>query len=331
MSTANFDRYNVGDNVREDLSDKIINIAPTETPFVSQICSKGKADQTYFEWVIDDLDTVDGSNARIDGADAGADTSSKGDRVGNYCQISDKPIKISGRADTVKKAGRKKELGYQLMKAGKKLKRDMETILTGNQASLAGDSSTASTTGSLRAWIATNDDFDTGGASGGFSGGIVGAATDGTGTRALTEAELLAVVKDCYVAGGEPDTIMVSPSVKQRMSAYMFGSTARIATPYRDSAGSKSPMAAIGAVDVYVSDFGELKIVPNRFQRDRDVFVLDSGMWELKYLRPMKVNKLAKTGDAENRQLIVDYGLCAKNEAASGCVADVDHTTAMTA
>lgn len=328
MASSNFDQYDVGDNVREHLSNVITNIAPTQTPYMSRICSKGSAEQSYFEWIKDDLDTVDSSNARIDGADAGADTSSKGDRIGNYCQISDKPIKVSGRADKANKAGRTKELKYQLMKAAKKLKRDQETILTGNQASLAGNSTTASTTGSLRAWIDTNTDLGATGADGGFSSGIVAAATDGT-TRALSEATLLGIVKDCYVAGGEPDVIMVSPAVKQRMSNYLFSSTARIATPYQE--GNNAPMTAVGAIDVYVTDFGKITIIPNRFQRDRDVFVLDSDLHELCFYRSYMTNKLSKTGDAENRQLLVDYGLKVKDEAGNGVVADINHTTAMVA
>lgn len=334
MSTTNFDRYDLGaanaENVREDLSDVITNIDPTETPFISYIAGKSKATNTYFEWLVDDLGTVDGSNALVDGADAGTDDSAAAARVGNYAQISGKVARVSGRAQSVNKAGRSDELKYQIAKLGKALKRDMETIVTGNQASAAGSSSVASTTGSLRAWIATNDSLGATGASGGFSAGIVSAATDGT-ARALSEATLLGLVKDCYVAGGNPSIFMVSPTVKQLMSQYMFGSSARIATPYKDAAGSKQAMTAIGAVDIYVSDFGEIKIVPNRFQRDRDVFILDKEMWEIAYLRPFHTNKLAKAGDAENRQLLVDYGLKSKNEEASGCVADIDHTTAMVA
>ncbi len=333
MATTNFDRYDLngagGENVREQLSDVISNIDPTETPFMSTICGKGKAQNTFFEWLIDDLGTIDASNALVDGADAGADQSAPADRVGNYCQISGKVAKVSGRADAVNKAGRSNELKYQIAKLGKALKRDMETILTGNQASAAGNSSTASTTGSLRAWFTTNTDVGATGSDGGFSAGIVAAATDGT-AAALSEATLLGLVKDCYVAGGNPTVFMVSPTVKQNMSNYMFGSNARIATPYKDATGN-SAMTAIGAVDVYVSDFGEIKIVPNRFQRDRDVFVLDTGMWDLYMLRPYFTNKLAVTGDAQNRQLLVDYGLCSKNEAASAVYADVDHTTAMVA
>lgn len=329
MASSNFDQYDVGDNVREDLSNVITNIAPTKTPFISRIAGmKGKATQSYHEWIKDDLGAVDGSNARIDGADAGADTSDKGDRIGNYCQISDKPIRISGRADKANKAGRTREMKYQLMKAAKKLKRDMETIVTGNQASAAGNSTTASTTGSLRAWIETNTDLGATGADGGFASGTVSAATDGT-ARALSEDDVLTVIENCYTAGGEPNVIMVSPAVKRRFSAYMFGSSARIATPYQE--GNNAPMTAVGAVDVYVSDFGKLMVVPNRFQRDRDLFVLDSSLWNVAMYRSFQTNKLAKTGDAENRQLLVDYCLVSKDESGSGGVFDIDHTTAMVA
>jgi hypothetical protein len=343
MAATNFDRYDLAnddnlttermnDNVREDLTDVITNIAPTQTPFQSGI-SSGSCSNTRFDWLIDDLDDVDGSNARIDGADAGDDTSSAAVRVSNHCQISDKPIKVSGRAETVNKAGRRRESAYQLMKAGKKLKRDLETILTGNQASLAGASDTAGLTGSLRAWLETNVELDaTSGANGGFNAttGVVDAATDSSAKQALSMADIDSVILGCYNEGGEPDTIMVSPAVKSKLSDFLFTSSARIATLQREAAGG-GQATAVGAVDVYISDFGTLKIIPNRFQRDRDVFVLDMSLWRLDYLRRYRTNQLAKTGDAENRQLLVDYGLRSWNEAGSGVVADVDHTADVTA
>jgi hypothetical protein len=338
MSATNFDRYDLAnadnlttermnDNVREDLTDVITNIAPTQTPFQSGIGS-GSTSNTRFDWLIDDLGAVDGANARIDGADAGDDTSSAAVRVSNHCQISDKPIKVSGRAETVNKAGRRRESAYQLMKAGKALKRDVETIITGNQGSLAGDSATAGLTGSLRAWIETNVELDaTSGANGGYNAttGVVDAATDSSATQALSMSDIDSVILGCYNEGGEPDTIMVSPAVKSKLSDFLFTSSARIATLQREAAGG-GQATAVGAVDVYISDFGTLKIIPNRFQRDRDVFVLDMSLWRLDYLRRYRTNKLAKTGDAENRQLLVDYGLRSWNEAGSGVVADVDHT-----
>lgn len=343
MSASNFDRYDLGggdnlttgrmkDNVREDLTDVITNIAPTQTPFQAAIGS-GSCKNTRFDWLIDDLDTVDASNARIDGADAGADTSSAATRVSNHCQISDKPIKVSGRAEVVDKAGRKRETAYQLMKAGKKLKRDLETILCGNQASLAGASDTAGTTGSLAAWLETNTVRDaTSGADGGYNAttGVVDAATDSSATVALSMSNLDTVILGCYTEGGEPDMIMVSPTVKSKLSDFLFSSSARIATLQRETPG-QGQATAVGAVDVYISDFGVLKIIPNRFQRNRDVFILDTSLWRLDYLRRYRTNNLAKTGDAENKQLLVDYGLRSWNEKGSGVVADVDHTADVTA
>lgn len=347
MSTTNHDRYDLAfdggtgvdnlttermhDQVREDLSDIITNISPTQTPFQSGIGS-GSTTNTRFDWVIDELSAVNGANKRIDGADAGSDTSSVGNRVSNHCQISDKPISVSGRADVVSKAGRRRELAYQLMKAGKNLKRDLETILTGNQASLAGDSSTAGTTGSLRAWLETNIELDsTSGANGGYNltTGVVDAATDSSAVQALSMADLDAVILGCYNEGGEPETIMLSPTMKQRLSSFLFTSSARIATLQREVSGSAG--TAVATVDVYISDFGSMKIIPNRFSRGRDVFVLEMAKWRIDYLRKYFINTLAKTGDAENRQLLVDYGLRSWNEAASGAVVDVDTTTAVTA
>lgn len=340
MSTANFDRYNLvaasGDNVREDVSDIINDISPTQTPFLSGI-GRGVATNTYTEWPLDNLANVDPSNALIDGADAGADQSSAVKRHGNHCQISGKVAKISGRAEATDKIGRRSEMAFQVAKRAKELKRDMEAIMTGNQGSATGDSSTAALLGGLRAWYTTNTNLSAAGspANGGWASGQVVAATDGT-VRALTEVALRGVIESCYTNGGEPDTIMVTPTVKTVVSEYLFSSSARIATLYRDEDSGQNQATAIGAVDVFVSDFGALKIIPNRFQghngtvpRHRDVHVLDLALWETRYLRGFQTNPLARTGDAENRQLLVDFTLCSKQQEGSGVVADVDHTTPM--
>ncbi len=339
MAASNFDRFDLvnadsRDNVREDVSDIIYDISPTQTPFMSGI-GRGTATNTYTEWPLDNLAAVDPTNARVDGAAAGNDQSAPTKRHGNQCQISDKVIKISGRAETVDKIGRRSEMAFQTAKRAKELKRDMEAILTGNQASLVGDSATASLLGGLCAWYVKNVSRGATGASGGWSAGGVQAATDGT-TRAMSETDLRKVIENCYLNGGEPDTIMVSPSMKTVISEYLFSSSARIATLYRDEAQGQGQATAIGAVDVFVSDFGALKIIPNRFQghtgtapRHRDVHVLDMALFETRYLRGFQTYPLAKDGDAENRQMIVDYTLCSKQEEGSGIVADVDHTTPM--
>lgn len=340
MATTNFDRYDLnteGDNVREDLTDVIYNISPTEVPFQAN-AGRGSMSNTLHEWQIDELAAVDTANAAIDGADFGSDASDPAQRIGVYAQISIKYLAVSRRANIVNKAGRKSELAYQIAKKGKELRRDVEAIATANQATLAGNSTTASLTAGLGAWVRTNTNRGTGGTDPALSNTTYGEPTTAAGDatalnlRALSEATLLSILKDCYDAGGNPNMIMVGPQMKQRFSTYMFTSNARIATQYQDQgANPRGGIQVVGAVDVYVSDFTVLDIVPNRFQRERDVWVLDTEYWELSYLDGYKTETIAKIGDAERRHILVDWGLCSKNEAASGLVADIDETAAMAA
>lgn len=337
MSTTNFDRYDLatsGDNVRESLTDVIYNISPTEVPLQSNI-GRGSTANTLHEWQIDELAAVNTSNAAIDGADFGSDSSDEAQRIGVYMQISIKYLAVSRRANIVNKAGRKSELAYQIAKKGKELRRDVEAMACLNNATVAGNSTTASETAGLGAWLKTNTSRGATGTDPALSNTTYGepttAAGDGT-QRALSEATLLGILKDCYVQGGNPNMIMVGPTVKQRFSNYMFGSSARIATQYQDQGPSRrGGVSVVGAVDVYVSDFTVLDIVPNRFQRERDVWVLDTEYWEITYLDGYKTETIAKIGDAERRHILVDWGLKSNNEAASGVVADIDETTAMVA
>lgn len=336
MSTTNFDRYDLatsGDNVREHLTDVIYNISPTETPLHANI-GRGNSEQTLKEWQIDELATA-ATNAAIDGADFGTDSSDEAQRIGVYMQISIKYLAVSRRANIVNKAGRKSELAYQVAKKGKELKRDCEFIACANQATLAGNSTTASLTGGLGAWIKTNTSRGATGTDPALSNTTYGepttAAGDGT-TRALDESLLLGIIKDCFVQGGDPNMIMLGPTVKQLFSNYMYGTSARIATQYQDQGRNpRGGVTVVGAVDTYVSDFSVLDVVPNRFQRERDAWVLDTEYWEISYLDGYKTETISKIGDAERRHVLVDWGLCSKNEAASGVFADVDSTAAMVA
>ena len=340
MSTTNFDRYNLdatGDNVRESLTDVIYNISPTEVPFQAN-AGRGDTANTLHEWQIDALAAVDTGNAAIDGADFGTDSSDAAERIGAYAQISIKYLAVSRRANIVNKAGRKSELAYQIAKKGKELRRDVEAIACLNQATLAGNSTTASLSPGLGAWLRTNTDRGTGGTDPALSNTTYGQPTTAAGDasalniRALSEATLLGVLRDCYVQGGNPNMIMVGPTMKQRISTYMFTSNARIATQYQDQGASpRGGISVVGAVDVYVSDFTVIDIVPNRFQRERDVWCLDTDYWDITYLDGYKTETIAKIGDAERRHILVDWLLCSKQEAASGLIADIDETTAMVA
>lgn len=313
---------------REDLEDLIYNISPTETPFMSQIAGRSKCKATYHEWQVDSLAAA-AANEVVEGNDATFTTAAPTTRVGNRTQISEKTIVVTGTQEVVDKAGRDSEYEYQAAKRMAELKRDMEYILTGNQGSSAGSGSAARRLGSLEAWYDTNTyrggsvGGSAGGADGGFSSGNVLAATDATAAaqRTFTEALLKTALAAAWSQGGQPDIVMVGP-VNKQMASQFDG----IATLYRDTGTSKKQASILGAADVYVSDFGEVRIVPNRFSRDRTAHILDSEYWSVAYLRSFKEQKLARTGDNEKGMINVEYTLVSKNEKASAVIADLTTT-----
>lgn len=331
------DRYDLatnGDTVREDLTDVITNISPTETPFGTN-AMRGTAESDLHEWQIDALAAAVSNNWHIDGDDFSGDALDDPERIGNYCGIPRKDIVVSRRANRVRKAGIRNMMSYQIAKKGKELKRDVESALTANNAAVQGNATTASEFAGLGAWLKTNTDRGAGGADPALSSTTYGvpttAATDGT-DRALSESGLLALLASIYTQGGDPDCIMMEPTVKQLFSQYMFGSSARIATPYQDFGRTPgNGVQVVGAVDVYISDFGVLEVLPNRFQRADDVFILDMDLWEVAYLDGYRTEDIAKTGDSEKKMLLADLTLVSLNEAGSGIYADVDETTAMVA
>ena len=293
---------------REDLSDVIYNISPTDTPFMNGI-ARTKATAVLHEWQTDALAAA-AANAVLEGDDATTDATTATVRLSNTCQISDKVPRVSGSQEAVNKAGRRSEMAYQVAKKAQELKRDMEFILLATTAENAGNTTTARLLGSIGAWVATNDVFESGGASGGLGNT---ARTDGTTPVAFTEARLKSVIKLCWDEGGDPDCVMVGSFNKQAASAFTGN-----ATRFKGA----EDRSLVAAIDIYDSDFGELEIIPNRFQRALDAWVLQKDMWAVAYLRPFQLWDLAKTGDTERKQLLAEYTLESRNEKASGLVAD---------
>ena len=304
-----FDTYDsVG--IREDLQDVIYSISPTDTPFMSS-AAREQVKSTTHEWQTDALAAASTSNAVIEGDEATLDAVTATSRLANKTQIMDKTVVITGTQEAVDKAGRASELAYQIAKKSKELKRDIEATLMTNQAKATGSSSAARTFGSIGSWVFSNDVVGTSGAS--PTGDGSDARTDGT-QRALTEDLLKSVIKSTWNAGGNPSVLMCGPFNKQKISGFTGGSTRF------DASEDKTLYASI---DVYSSDFGDLEVVPNRFSRDRDLYVLDMDYWAVGFLRDFTMHELSKTGDSEKRQLLVELTLISRNEAASGLVADL--------
>ena len=304
--------------IREDIQDALTSITPTETIFMSTIGTRN-VDNTYFEWAEVDLAAVSTSNRVIEGEAApGNDAATNAVRKGNYTQISDKVVEVSNTAEAVNGVGDAQGVAEQVAYKLKELKRDMEAMLLANVEGVAGASGTTRQTAGLPAFLTTNASRGTGGADGTTSGtGSAGypnaAATDGT-QRAITETLLKAVIKDCWDQGAEPSVVLCGSAQKQTISAFTGN-----ATRFKEAEDAK----LMAAIDVYVSDFGELQIVPARHVRARDVFVLDPSYAQVAYLQTAKQEPLAKTGHSERRLISVEYGLQVTSEKAHGVVADI--------
>jgi hypothetical protein len=306
--------------IREDLSDIIYRIDPTEVPFTANI-GRSKATSTRHDWQTQDLADASDTNAVVEGDEATTDAATATVRPWNYTQISDKVARVSGTGRAVDTAGRDDEMEYQVMLKGLELRRDVEKQMLSNKASVAGTTTVARQSASFESWLTSNVSRGGTGSSGGFSAttGLVAAPTDSlaAATRAFTEALLKTVMASAYTNGGRPKILSVDATQKQTVSGFTG-----IAQIRRDSP-SASPATIIGAADVYVSDYGNLNITPNIFQRHRSALFIDPKMVKLSTLRPMKNWELAKDGDSDRRQILIEYTLEMCNEAAHAVVADL--------
>jgi hypothetical protein len=306
--------------LREDLANIIYNISPDETPLFSG-SGRSSAKAVVHEWQTDTLRAAISTNAQLEGDEiASFDSRAASARVGNYCQISRVLVSVSGTVEKVDKAGRASEMGYQIAKAGRELKTDLEKNAFENIAGDAGGATTARKTAALGAWIKTNTSKGASGVDPTYTSGVPSATrTDGT-TRAITEGMLKTVISAIFTAGGKMDTLYVHPTNKPVISAFTG-----IATRNYDITQPK-PTAIIASASVYVGEFGTLKIVPNRFMRLRDLYLIDHEYVDFAFLRPIFLKDLADTADAEKKALMCEWALKVKNEAAHGLVADSNGT-----
>ena len=296
--------------VREQLSNTISMISPTETPFMTN-AKIGKAKNTLFEWQTDALASAVTTNQQLEGDNITSYTAVVPTvRLGNYVEIGRKIASVSNTVESVESAGGANDMGYVIAKLAKELKRDMESSLLANRGATAGSTSAARKTAGLPAFIKTNYDKAGDGVVPTYTSIATDVWTVGT-TRAFTETIVKAVLSACYTSGADTSTIMVGAFNKQAFSAFS-GVVELMANQ------GKSQATIIGAADTYVSDWGRLSVVPNRFQHISSAFFIDWDMVEVDYLRTFKQEPLATTGDAKNRLLVVEYGLKVNNEAGLG-------------
>lgn len=290
--------YDVTTN-REDLADAVYRISPVDTPFMSAV-PRAKASAVLHEWSLDTIDSTNTTNARLEGDALTRATSTAPSRKQNYCQISSRDATVTGTQRATNPAGIDDMMAYQMSKKSLALRKDMEAILLGNQGQVAGNTTTARQLRSFNAWISGNGSRGTGGAD---STGATYAATDGNATngmRDITEDLLKDAILDAFTDGGEPDLVLVGPYSKQKFSAFTGRSTSQVIVDSKQ---------ILGAASLYTSDFGDLKVVPNRTQRARDAWVIDTSKVAVAFLRAFEPQELGRVGDAVTRDIISEYTL----------------------
>lgn len=294
--------------IKEDISDIITLITPMDTPITTAIGS-GTVTQRDFQWQTRELPAIDDANAVIEADDPANDVATLTVMLKNSTQLSDKVIVVSSTMQATDAYGRTDELSDQMALQSIALKKDVEAIISRNQGRVAGNDTTARKTRSMESWLETNVSRGAGGA----DGTDTTAATDGT-QRALTEDLFKTVIRDIYSAGGNADMMFVGPFNKQVVSSWNMSATKTV---------DASKETLFGSVDLLKTDFGAIKVIPNRVQRDRTALILEPDKWRLDFLQKYAVEPLAKTGHSTRKMLSVEYGLRSWNEKASGAVADL--------
>lgn len=306
--------YDVTTN-REDLADAVYRISPVDTPFMSAV-PRTRATAVLHEWSLDTIDTTSTTNARLEGDALTRNTSTAPSRLQNYCQISSRDATVTGTQRATNPAGIDDMMAYQMSKKSLALRKDMEAIMLGNQGAVVGNTTTARKLRSFNAWISGNGSRGTGGAD---SIGATYAATDGNttdGLRAFTEDLLKDAILDAFTDGGEPNLVLVGPAAKQAFSTFTGRSTSQVIVEQNK---------VVGAAELYASDFGVLKVVPNRTQRPRDAWVVDTSKVAVSFLRAFEPQELGRVGDAVTRDLISEYTLEVRAPDAHALVADLDY------
>jgi hypothetical protein len=337
-----------GGLVREDVLDQIFDISDIPTPFLDMI-GTDSFKNPYAEWTEDQLNAPDQDNAAVSGTDSlsanNAATVANALRVGNHAQISTKDVIVTERGNAVNAIGRADEMGYQTARRLQELRRDVEAISLSNQASLQDDGDTvAGRTGGAGAWIATNDSFGAGGASGGFNTTtkIVDAPTEGA-ARAGTWEMIADQIEAVFLLGGDPSTLMSVASVTKRIGRYLFTTPfAAAPTANINGQGMGVNQTSQGYIDTFKTDFGTLMtIVPNRLQQTYDsaddpvqqvanVYGFDARYWKLGMLYGWKVDAIGKKGLSHWKLLHNDWMLKSMLERANFVVRDIDPDAAWT-
>ncbi len=316
-----FDSYDAVGN-REDLQDKIYQVSPEKTPVLSAI-KRMTANAKFHEWQRDSLAAPNKDNAVIEGDDRTGTALTATDRVANYTQLFDKVVITTSTQEATKKAGRSSEMKYQLAKGMAELKRDVEAALVSINPAVAGNASTARKAGGLGVLLYTNALHGGAGATAAHTSGAPTTANTGGTNRTFTEALVKTAMQSVYTNSGEMPTMMsMTPSHKGTFSGF----AGIAANRYNVKGGQQGVI--VGGADMYMSDFGEITIVPNYVQTTaaaNQVYILNPDQLAAVYLQGFKTTPLAKTGHSDKEMISTEVTFAALSEKSS---AKIDNLTA---
>ena len=306
-----YTRVTATPSVREDLIDKITMTNPDETPIISA-SGKATAEQTFHEWQRDNLRAANANNATLDGDDAVATAKVAPLRVANTCQIFQDTISISGRAEQVKKAGMKSAMAYYKAKSYKELQRDCEAAVVSKNLSVADNGTIPGKFAGLGRLIYTNAFHGVGGSTPAHTSLNATTALVAGTNRTFTEALLKSAVQATFVSAGKaPKQLFMSPAHKTVFSTFVGIAVNRVDVEKNNQA------RIVSGADCYVSDFGTLEIIPHYLMAGSDMVLgLNTEYIDMAYLRGFQSKPLAKTGDSEREQTLVDVTLRVTSETA---------------
>lgn len=251
------------------------------------------------------------NNKQVEGDDATFASASPTVMLTNYTQISRKTVMVSRTTDTVRKYGRAKELARLVTKYGRELKRDIEAGLVGSQGSSAGNATTARSSAGFGSMVVNRvfpdlvANANTTSTVPGYAGGVFTAPTDGT-AGTFIETNLRDALALAWNDGGNPEVILTNSRQKRNMAGFAGASAFE---GFSVNNGRTQQGAIVGAVDVYISDFGSHRLVLDRYLSQSAVYCVDPEYVTMAWLDPIRIEDLAKTGDAEKKMLICEWTL----------------------
>lgn len=309
--------------VKENVLDKIYNFNPSDAPLLSLI-ERQAIDNVYFEWQRDTYRTPDQTRGAIEGADASYAAQTEPTLLNNRTQIFQDTVSVSNTAERVKKYGRENEGKRLRMKKMIELKRDQEAACIASGATVTGTSGVAGKQRGMYGFITNRRT----GATGSAPNPVTNTAPVVGTLAAFDETIFKAGLQTAYQNGGDASIAMCSPAHKVRISTFTGG------VQRTNEVGSKQAAVLNAAYDFYRSDFGVVKVIPNRVQAgataglQNTVYIFDADKLALAVLRGFESEELATVGDAKNWQVRTETSLVVRDEKPLYAIADCTLTGA---